>query len=79
MPVYRIIPLDNPLAAVEITGLDGASALNMASTMDLNEADVWQNGEYSFSVRKRSLVGPFWKIFPREDARTDPLIDMPRG
>lgn len=68
MPAYRIIPIDSSLDPIEIDGIDGSSALEAAENMDVKEADVWQAGKYSFSVRKRSHVGPFWEIFGRKDA-----------
>lgn len=66
MPVYRVVPIDSSLDPIEIESLDGSAALNVASTLDVEEADVWEDGKYSFSVRKRSRVGPFWEIFPRK-------------
>lgn len=65
MPQYRIIPINSTSAPAEISAIDGASALNVASGMDCSEVDIWEDGKYAFSVRKQGGKASFWQIFRR--------------
>lgn len=71
MPRYRIVPVDGPKTVSEITAIDGASALNVASRMDCPEVDVWEDGKYAFSVRKQGGRASFWQIFQRQGSSAE--------
>lgn len=61
MPSFRLIPSDDPGAFIDFDGTDASSSLHVASARRIEEGDVYQDGEYVFSLR-RNGAGGCWVI-----------------
>lgn len=64
MPRFTILPCDPSYASTEVTAIDASAVLNMVDRLHCGEADVLQDGAYSFSVRLSA--NGLWSIFQRD-------------
>lgn len=71
MPRFTILPTDPSYASAEITALDAGAVLNIVGRLECHEADVLQDGKYSFSVRLSQ--NGLWSIFQREQIVTEEI------
>jgi hypothetical protein len=72
MPSFRIIPTDDPDAFIDFDGTDASSSLHVASTRRIEEADIYQDGEYVFSLRQNG-AGGCWIIQTKAEL-TAPML-----
>jgi hypothetical protein len=72
MPSFRIIPSDDPGAFIDFDGTDASSSLHVASARRIGEADIYQDGEYLFSLRQNG-AGSCWVIQTKAEL-TAPLL-----
>ena len=62
MPSFRLIPAVDPGSYVDFVGPDASTALNIASSRRIDDADIYEDGHYVFSVRRSGLKGGCWVI-----------------
>ena len=75
MPSFRVIPTDDPLDFIDFDGVDASSALNVTSARKIEEADVYRDGEYVFSLRQGSKGG-CWVIHTKCELAAPLLEDV---
>ena len=64
MHSFTIIPIEPANTEREIAAIDASAVLNVVSQLGCGEADVLQDGSYSFSVRLSE--SGMWSIFQRD-------------
>lgn len=57
MPNFRLIPSDEPNSFIDFDGFDASSTLHVASHRHIDEADVYQDGTYVFTIRSSGGSG----------------------
>lgn len=65
MPTYLIRPANDTSLQREFSAFDARPVLDIASQMDCGEADIYQDGRYTFSLRINGRAR-FWTIFQRD-------------
>jgi hypothetical protein len=65
MPRFLVRPIDEHVSSAEITAPDAASILGHVQRLDCQEADIFRDGAYSFSLRLGQ--NGMWSIFQRGD------------
>ena len=68
MPLFQIIPSCPDTHAIEIEAANGGDVLRFISAHGFEDAEVWQENAYVFSVRAQGSPGSFWAIYQREDS-----------
>ena len=66
MPSFRLIPSDDPGAFIDFDSTDASSSLHVASARRIEEGDVYQDGEYVFSLRQNG-AGGCWVIHTKAE------------
>lgn len=67
MTHYRLIPSADPDAFIDYEGFDPSSSLNIASVRHIEEADLYQDEKYLFSLRMNGAQGGCWIIHRRPE------------
>jgi hypothetical protein len=70
MPDFRLVPIERPEDAIELSAVSDATALLSIEKMALGNADLWRDGRYSFSAQV-SRVG-FRTVYRRAPAVAPP-------
>jgi hypothetical protein len=65
MPRFKIRPADQSRPVVGIIGLDSTAVLRVIQRLECKAADVFFDGDYSYSVRRGD--GGMWCIFRRDE------------
>jgi hypothetical protein len=79
MPSFRLIPAHEPEDYSDFTGIDASAALNVASSQDVGEADVYQDGHYVFSIRRSGLTSGCWIIQTKASLLTPAMPQFAPG
>ena len=73
MPSFRLIPSGEPSSYIDFVAPDASTALNIASSRHIDDADIYQDAHYAFSVRRSGLNGGCWVIQTKAELVTPPL------
>lgn len=74
MPRFKLTTASGPDRVVEFEGVDAVSALNIAASRELAEADLWQDGSYCVTLRREGgKEADFWMIFRKRELSSKSL------
>lgn len=72
MTLFRLVSTAEPQAlVVEFYGASSAAALDIAKRACLAEADLWQERDYIFTLRKHGDNGDFWIVYRKPELSTN--------
>src|SRR5262245_33203779 len=72
MPMFRLVSTAAGQAlSVDYFGMNAAGVLNIAKQSRLAEADLWQENQYLFTLRRQPGCKDLWTIFRRPELSDD--------
>ena len=67
MPRFKLVSTECASQSVGFEGLDASCAIEVAAQSPMEEADLWQDDKYLYTMRKQGNAGDFWVIYRKID------------
>jgi hypothetical protein len=67
---FKIIPVDKSSTTFEVFGSDPSVLLVFLPRVGVTEADIWEAGEYLFSITTKPASRGLWTIYEKPELVT---------